>query len=212
MPANRPDSDMLEIYLKLAFQGDQLPGYGWVFPIGGRADQHRPRLRQQLLRSGSRSTPPQFLGEFLETLPRRVGAALDRRAQEIERACARGGCRWASRPGRRGVRGAVHGRLAGCGQTAPAARASPRRWSPAWPPGECALAALQNGGPDDFTNYALRMEAAWGKEYRRGRYFHKLLGMPAVANAGIKLHRQCPLSATPCSSDVQAAQGPQHTY
>ncbi len=42
--------------------------------------------------------------------------------------------------------------------------------------GECAIAALQNGGPDDFTNYAQRMEAAWGREYRRGRYFHKLLG------------------------------------
>ncbi len=34
MPANRPDSDSLDIYLKLAFQGDQLPGYGWVFPDG----------------------------------------------------------------------------------------------------------------------------------------------------------------------------------
>ena len=53
--------------------------------------------------------------------------------------------------------------------------------------GECAIAALQNGGPDDFTNYAQRMEAAWGKEYRRGRYFHKLAGIPRVANAGIKL-------------------------
>ena len=53
--------------------------------------------------------------------------------------------------------------------------------------GECAIAALQNGGPDDFTNYAQRMEAAWGKEYRRGRYFHKLLGQPRLANAGIKL-------------------------
>ena len=44
--------------------------------------------------------------------------------------------------------------------------------------GECAIAALQNGGPDDFTNYAQRMEAAWGREYRRGRYFHKLAGIP----------------------------------
>src|ERR1700741_4602049 len=52
--------------------------------------------------------------------------------------------------------------------------------------GECAIAALQNGGPDDFTNYAQRMEAAGGKEYRRGRYFHKLAGIPAVANTGIK--------------------------
>ncbi len=30
-------------------------------------------------------------------------------------------------------------------------------------------------------------EAAWGKEYRRGRYFHKLVGIPAIANAGLKV-------------------------
>ena len=30
--------------------------------------------------------------------------------------------------------------------------------------GECAVAALTNGGPDDFTNYAQRMDAAWGSE------------------------------------------------
>ena len=53
--------------------------------------------------------------------------------------------------------------------------------------GECAIAALQNGGPDDFTNYANRMQDAWGKEYRRSRYMHKLIGNPALANAGITL-------------------------
>jgi menaquinone-9 beta-reductase len=53
--------------------------------------------------------------------------------------------------------------------------------------GECAIAALINGGPDDFTNYAQRMEAAWGREYRRGRYFHKLVGIPAIASAGLKV-------------------------
>src|SRR5574337_1391871 len=53
--------------------------------------------------------------------------------------------------------------------------------------GECAIAALTNGGPDDFTNYAQRMEAAWGREYKRGRVFHKLAGIPRIANAGIKV-------------------------
>ena len=85
-----------------------------------------------------------------------------------------------------GVRGAVHRRLARRGKTGLRAGIS-RPWNPGWPAGECAIAALENGGPDDFTNYAQRMEAAWGKEYRRGRYFHKLAGNPKVANAGIKL-------------------------
>ena len=53
--------------------------------------------------------------------------------------------------------------------------------------GECAIAALTNGGPDDFTNYAQRMKAAWGREYRMGRYFHKLVGIPAIGNTGLKV-------------------------
>src|SRR5262249_10600229 len=53
--------------------------------------------------------------------------------------------------------------------------------------GEGAIAALTNSGPGDFTNYSQRMEAAWGREYRLGRYFHKLVGIPAIANAGLKV-------------------------
>jgi flavin-dependent dehydrogenase len=78
--------------------------------------------------------------------------------------------------------------------------------------GECAIAALQNGGPDDFTNYAQRMEAAWGREYRRGRYFHKLLGYPKVANAGIKLINNAQFRDRMLKALYKKAQGPQHTY
>lgn len=35
MTANRPDVDSLDVHLQLKFRGDQLPGYGWVFPLGG---------------------------------------------------------------------------------------------------------------------------------------------------------------------------------
>jgi hypothetical protein len=76
----------------------------------------------------------------------------------------------------------------GEGKPARPAPAFPRRRNPDWQTGECAIAALTNGGPDDFTNYAQQMEAAWGKEYRRGRYFHKLKAL------------------------YKKAQGPQHTY
>ena len=44
--------------------------------------------------------------------------------------------------------------------------------------GECAVAALQNAGPQDFTNYQQRMNDAWGREYRRGRIMHRALGNP----------------------------------
>jgi flavin-dependent dehydrogenase len=78
--------------------------------------------------------------------------------------------------------------------------------------GECAIAALQNGGPDDFTNYGQRMEAAWGREYRRGRYFHKLLGYPPVANTGIKLINNAQFRDRMLRALYKKAQGPQHTY
>jgi flavin-dependent dehydrogenase len=78
--------------------------------------------------------------------------------------------------------------------------------------GECAIAALQNGGPDDFTNYAQRMEAAWGREYKRGRYFHKLLGYPAVANAGIKFIDNAFLRDRALKALYKKEQGPQHKY
>jgi menaquinone-9 beta-reductase len=37
MPVNRPDTDSLDIYLRLTSRGDQLPGYAWVFPLGSAA-------------------------------------------------------------------------------------------------------------------------------------------------------------------------------
>lgn len=53
--------------------------------------------------------------------------------------------------------------------------------------GECAVAALLNSGPDDFTNYAQRVDADGGRQYQLGRLFHRVVGVPAIANAGIKI-------------------------
>lgn len=74
------------------------------------------------------------------------------------------------------------------------------------------MAALENGGPDDFTNYAQRMEAAWGKEYRRGRYLHKLAGNPHVAGAGIKLIDNARFRDVLLRSLYKKAQGPLHKF
>ena len=74
------------------------------------------------------------------------------------------------------------------------------------------MAALENGGPDDFTNYAQRMEAAWGTEYRRGRYFHKLAGNPRVAGAGIKLIENARFRDVLLRSLYKKAQGPLHKF
>ena len=50
--------------------------------------------------------------------------------------------------------------------------------------GECVVAALTNGGPGDFTHYEQAVNATWGREYRRGRLFHRLVGVPALTTAG----------------------------
>ncbi|GAA2422095.1 hypothetical protein GCM10009856_35480 [Mycolicibacterium llatzerense] len=31
------------------------------------------------------------------------------------------------------------------------------------------------------------MEEAWGTEYRRGRWFHKLVGVPTIASLGLRV-------------------------
>ena len=115
MHANRPDSDSLDIYLKLAFQGDQLPGYGWVFPMGsgvfniGLGYVNSYKNWQSI-------NATQFLGEFLRTLPPRVGVAADRGAEEEQERAGVAAADGLHRVAAMAAGRAVHRRLAGCGQ------------------------------------------------------------------------------------------------
>jgi menaquinone-9 beta-reductase len=185
MPANRPDSDSLDIYLKLAFQGDQLPGYGWVFPLGGG----RVNIGLGYMNSYKKwrqINATQFFGEFLATLPPDWELPP---IDELMKSKALGAWRLpmgftAWPPWRPGVLFA--GDALGAARPVSGAGIS-RALVSGLAAGECAIAALTNSGPDDFTNYAQRMKAAWANEYRLGRYFHKLVGIPAIANAGLKV-------------------------
>jgi geranylgeranyl reductase family protein len=210
MELDRADSDSLDIYLKLQFQGDQLPGYGWVFPMGGN------RFNIGLgyvnsYRNWQSINATQFLGEFLRTLPPEwdVPQIEELKKNKSVRAwrLPMGFTAWP--PFRRGV--LFTGDSLGAGKPASGAGIS-KALESGLAAGECAIAALENSGPDDFTNYALRMEAAWGKEYRRGRYFHKLAGNPAVANTGIKLIDNARFRDVLLKSLYKKAQGPQHTH
>jgi menaquinone-9 beta-reductase len=210
MPANRPDSNMLEIYLKLAFEGDQLPGYGWVFPFGG--GQINIGLGYvNSYKKWQQINATQFMGQFMATLPREweLPSIDDLKKAKGVRAwrLPMGFTAWP--PWRPGVLFA--GDSLGAGKPASGAGIS-KALESGIAAGECALAALQNGGPDDFTNYGQRMEAAWGKEYRRGRYFHKLLGQPMIANAGIKVIDNARFRDAMLKSLYKKAQGPQHKY
>lgn len=210
MPADRPDTDSLDIYLKLAFQGDQLPGYGWVFPLGdGRVNVGLGYVNSYKNWQAINATA--FLGEFLATLPAdwRLPSIDELKKSKTVRAwrLPMGFTAWP--PWQPGVLFA--GDSLGAGKPASGAGIS-KALESGLAAAECAIAALTNGGPDDFTNYAQRMEAAWGREYRRGRTFHKLAGIPSIANAGIKLIDNSRVRDFMLRRMYAKEQGPQHTY
>lgn len=185
MSTARPDADSLDIYLKLRYRGDQLPGYGWVFPLGGG----RVNIGLGYVNSykGWQSiNATQFLGEFLATLPPEWELpSID----ELQKTKALQGWRLpmgftAWPPWRPGVLFA--GDALGAARPVSGAGISKALQS-GLAAGECAVAALANGGPDDFTNYQQIIDATWGKEYRRGRVFNRLAGVPALTNAGLKV-------------------------
>ena len=185
MSAIRPDSDSLDIYLKVAFKGDQLPGYGWVFPLGdGRVNVGMGYVNSY--RNWHQINSSQLLGEFMATLPREWELPS---IHELQKSKALQGWRlpmgfttWP--PWRPGVLFA--GDALGAARPVSGAGISKALQS-GFAAGECAIAALTNGGPDDFTNYEQQVTSIWGREYRRGRLFHRLVGVPALTSTGLKV-------------------------
>lgn len=185
MSAMRPDSDSLDIYLKVAFKGDQLPGYGWVFPLGdGRVNIGLGYVNSY--KNWQQINSTQLLSEFMATLPRQWELpSID----ELHKSKALQGWRLpmgftAWPPWRPGVLFA--GDALGAARPVSGAGISKALQS-GLTAGECVIAALTNGGPDDFTNYEQQVESIWGREYRRGRLFHRLVGVPALTSAGLKV-------------------------
>jgi len=185
MSASRPDSDSLDIHLKLRYRGDQLPGYGWVFPLGGgRVNIGLGYVNSY--KNWHQINAAQFLGEFLASLPPEWDLPP---IDELQKSKALQGWRLpmgftAWPPWHRGVLFA--GDALGAARPVSGAGISKALQS-GLAAGECAIAALTNGGPDDFTNYEQQIQSTWGNEYRRGRFFHKLAGIPALTTAGLKL-------------------------
>lgn len=185
MSATRPDSDSLDIHLKIAHGHQQLPGYGWVFPLGGG----RVNIGIGYVNSYKRwheINASQLLGEFMAGLPRDWALPSVAELQKSKALQAwrlpMGFTAWP--PWRPGVLFA--GDAMGAARPVSGAGISKALQS-GLAAGECAVAALTNGGPEDFTNYQQQVESIWGTEYRRGRMFHRLVGIPAVTTAGLKV-------------------------
>ena len=209
MPAERADSDALEIYLKLLFDGHQLPGYGWVFPMGnGNFNIGLGYVNSY--RNWQAINATRFLGDFLHTLPRdwalpSIDELKKNRSVRAWR-LPMGFTAWP--PWRPGILFA--GDALGAGKPASGAGIS-KALESGLAAGECAVAALANGGPGDFTNYQQRIEAAWGREYRRGRFFHRLAGIPWVADAGRRAVDSRVFRDVLLKSRYKKAEGPAHT-
>lgn len=185
MSANRPDSDSLDIHLKISHDGQQLPGYGWVFPLG----DGRVNIGVGYVNSFKRwhdINAARLLGDFMNGLPRdwNLPAVSELQSSKALQAwrLPMGFTAWP--PWRPGVLFA--GDAMGAARPVSGAGISKALQS-GLAAGECAVAALTNGGPDDFTNYQQQVDGIWGKEYRRGRMFHRLVGVPALTTAGLKV-------------------------
>ncbi|BBY66073.1 geranylgeranyl reductase family protein [Mycolicibacterium helvum] len=185
MDSKRPDFDSLDIHLQLRFRGDQLPGYGWVFPLGaGRLNIGLGYVNSY--RNWKQINATRFLGEFMERLPAEWELPPIAQVQKSKGLQAwripMGFTTWP--PWRPGVLFA--GDALGAARPVSGAGISKALQS-GLAAGECAIAALLNGGPQDFTNYEQTIQATWGTEYRRGRYFHKLAGTPALTKAALTM-------------------------
>lgn len=185
MTANRPDSDSLDIHLKISHEGKQLPGYGWVFPLG----DGRVNIGVGYVNSFKRwhdINAARLLGDFMDGLPRdwKLPSVAELQSSKALQAwrLPMGFTAWP--PWRPGVLFA--GDAMGAARPVSGAGISKALQS-GLAAGECAVAALTNGGPDDFTNYQQQVDGIWGREYRRGRLFHRLVGVPALTTAGLKV-------------------------
>ena len=206
MHANRPDSDSLDIYLKLAFQGDQLPGYGWVFPMGngvfniGLGYVNSYKNWQSI-------NATQFLGEFLRTLPRdwELPPIEELKKNKSVRAwrLPMGFTAWP--PWRPGV--LFTGDSLGAGKPASGAGIS-KALESGLAAGECAIAALQNGGPDDFTNYRAADGSGLGQGVQARTLLPQARGHPRRRERRNQVHRQRFLPRPDAQGAVQEGAGP----
>ncbi|MBV8819092.1 MAG: geranylgeranyl reductase family protein [Acidobacteriaceae bacterium] len=181
MESSRCDTDFVEIYPRISHGHDVLPGYAWLFPLGGGRincgigyamtyrrwqDINAVRLFEEFLKS----LPREWDLPSVEELHRRKAVG----AWRLPMAFA-GGPPW--RPGIlfagdaagavKPSTGAGISRALQCGMAAAAS----------------AVEALQTTGPSDFSNYERYLKSNWGRTYRFGAKVHKLAGNPILAAA-----------------------------
>lgn len=175
MESTRCDTRYLEIYPRISYGNGLLPGYGWVFPLGG--GRINCGVGYLLTYRGWRDiNAARIFEQFLSSLPGEWGLPT---APELNRRkslrawrlpMAFTGPAW--QPGVLFAGDAVGAikPLTGAGisralQSGMAAASS-------------AVDALGSGGPADFSNYERYLTSHWGRQYRWGRRFLSTAGKP----------------------------------
>ncbi len=171
MPANKPDSDSLDIYLKLRSRRPAAR-LRWVFPFGG--GQINIGLGYvNSYKKWQQINATQFMGEFMETLPREwdLPPIDDLKKDKVVRAwrLPMGFTAWP--PWRPGV--LFTGDSLGAGKPASGAGIS-KALESGLAAGECAIAALHERRTGRLHQLRSADGSGVGQEYKRGRYFHKL--------------------------------------
>lgn len=173
MPSLRCDTDQLEIYPRLIHNGEMLPGYGWVFPLGdGRVNCG---VGYGMTYAKWRSVnATRLFGEFLASLPNSWGlptvGELQKqraiRAWRLPMAFA-GGPAW--KPGILFAGDAVGAikPLTGAGIS--------RAIQSGIAAAESAVSALDGVGPADFSSYTDYLEQQWGRSYSWGARLHRTI-------------------------------------
>lgn len=177
----RPDDPTLECFANLHHEGDLLPGYGWVFPMGnGRLNiglgymSSYPRWKEINVNA--------LMAEFVRRLP--AGWQVPT-LHEMQEQGVLNGWRlplglpvWPPwRPGLMAAGDAVGAAKPFTGVGISKAIQSGMMAA------EVGVNALAWGDPSDLSGYEAALSAQWGSQYRLGRYFVRLLGDPRVNRA-----------------------------
>ncbi len=185
MPAKRPDDHLFEIYLRIMHGQAQLPGYGWVFPLGdGRVNigigyvtsykQWQDVNAASVLENMMAELPREWELPTVEQL-RRTKAV---RAWRLPT----GFTTWP--PYLPGVMFA--GDAAGTVKPSNGAGISKALQSGSIA-GGCAVSALDGDGPQDLSDYGAQLSKLWGNQYRFGRFVHRIAGRPWAMKAASDL-------------------------
>jgi len=181
--ANRPaaDDEVIESYLELRDEHALLPGYGWIFPMGGS----RINVGVGILSTykGWRDVNTAHLMEaFMRSLPR------DWNLPDISSLRESGQLKGWRLPMGLGVRSPWRPGVLACGDAAGVVNPfNGEGISEAVESGvvgaEVALMALGGAGPHDLSAYERKLDELWGPYYRLGCTFVRLIGNPRIMRA-----------------------------